>query len=119
MDEVVSPRWSDQHDIAGGGAFAGEAARCRGVKALALVARKVFEVYRPGGVKAHCGALLLEEGLTEKDIKELHDEGIWQFAEIGLGGLRDPEKVNELVKIARKYGYKIPMHFGRNPSRVL
>ncbi len=83
-----------------------------GVKALAILAKKVFDNYRPGGVKAHCGALVLEEGLTGDDIRELAREGVWLFAEIGLGGLRDFDKVNLLVQAARKYGFKIPMHFG-------
>ena len=88
-----------------------------GVKALAILAHKVYETYHPGGVKAHCGALLLEDGLSEDDIKEMANEGVWQFAEIGLGGLKDFDKVSTLVQAARKYGFKIPMHFG--PESVL
>jgi len=94
--EILMPR---PHDAAG-------------VKALAITAHKVYESYRPGGVKAHCGALILEDGLTEDDIKEMADEGVWLFAEIGVGGLRDFDKVSRLVQAARKYNFKIPMHFG-------
>lgn len=92
--------------------FPGRPQDAAGVKALAILARKAYETYRPGGVKAHCGALLLEEGLTEGDIKEMAREGVWLFAEIGLGGLKDFDKVYPLVQAARKYGFKIPVHFG-------
>lgn len=92
--------------------FPGRPHDASGVKALAILAHKAYTTYRPGGVKAHCGALMLEDGLTEKDIKEMADEGVWLFAEIGLGGLKDFKKVNALVQAARKHGFKIPMHFG-------
>ncbi|MFC1980375.1 amidohydrolase family protein [Chloroflexota bacterium] len=97
--------------------FPGRPKDASGVKALAILAHKVYETYRPGGVKAHCGALLLEDGLSEDDIEEMANEGVWQFAEIGLGGLKDFDKVSTLVQAARKYGFKIPMHFG--PESVL
>lgn len=90
----------------------GRPADVAGVKALAILAKKVFDNHRPSDVKAHCGALILEDGLTEGDIKEMANERVWLFAEIGLGGLRDFDKVNSLVQTARKYGFKIPMHFG-------
>jgi len=92
--------------------FPGRPTDASGVKALTILARKVYDTYRPGGVKAHCGALLLEDGLTEDDIEEMAKEGVWLFAEIGLGGLKDFDKVNTLVQAARKHGFKIPMHFG-------
>jgi enamidase len=63
-------------------------------------------------VKAHCGALLLEKGLTETDIKDLAEAGVWLFAEIGLGGLEDFELIRGLVQAAREFDFKIPAHFG-------
>jgi len=92
--------------------FPGRPNDAKGVKALAILANKVYRAYRPGGVKAHCGALLLEDGLTEEDIKEMAKEGVWLLAEIGLGGLKDLDKVSILVQAARKHGFKIPVHFG-------
>ncbi len=92
--------------------FPGRPTDAAGVKALAILARKVYGTYRPGGVKAHCGALLLEDGLTEDDIKEMADAGVWLFAEVGLGGLKDFDKVNRLVQAAKRCGFKIPVHFG-------
>ena len=81
-------------------------------KALAILAKKVYDNFHPGGIKAHCGTLMLEEGLTKEDIKELANEGVWLFAEIGFGNLQDFNKVDALVREARKYGFKIPVHFG-------
>lgn len=92
--------------------FPGRPQDASGVKALAILARKVYQNYHPGGLKAHCGALLLEDGLTEHDIEELAQEGVWLFAEIGFGGLKDFNKINTLVKAAKKHGFKIPVHFG-------
>ncbi len=92
--------------------FPGRPTDASGVKALAILAKKVYDNYRPGGMKAHCGALLLEEGLGEDDIKEMAKEGVWLFAEIGLGGLQDFNKVSALVQTASKHGFKIPVHFG-------
>lgn len=92
--------------------FPGRPRDASGAKALAILARKVYDKYRPGGVKAHCGALILEEGLTEDDIKEVANEGVWLFAEIGVGSLKDFDKISSLVRAARKYGFKVPVHFG-------
>ena len=54
-----------------------------GTKALAIVAHKSSENARPGGVKLHGGALILEKGLVEKDFEELAKEGVWLVGEIG------------------------------------
>jgi enamidase len=40
------------------------------------------------------------------------ETGVWLFAEIGLGGLMDFEKISSLVRSARKHRFKIPVHFG-------
>ncbi|MEW6664543.1 MAG: amidohydrolase family protein [Thermodesulfobacteriota bacterium] len=92
--------------------FPGRPTDASGVKALAILAAKVYRTYRPGGIKAHCGALMLEEGLTEEDIKDMSDEGVWLIGEIGTSGLKDPVKVDALVQVARKYGFKVSVHFG-------
>src|ERR1700744_5358755 len=42
-----------------------------GVKALAVAARKSFENYRPGGMRVHAGAVILEPGLTRPDFAEM------------------------------------------------
>ncbi len=92
--------------------FPGKPTDVAGVKALAILARKVYNNYRPGGIKAHAGALLLEEGLTEKDIEEMAKEGVWLFAEVGSGGLKDFGEIYKLAQTAKRLGFKIPAHFG-------
>ena len=92
--------------------FPGRPTDAAGVKALAILAKKVFYNHRPGGVKAHCGALMLEEGLTEDDIKEMASEGVWLIGEIGASGLKDIEKIVALVRVARIHGFKVSVHFG-------
>ena len=85
----------------------------KGVKVTAILAKKIFENYRPGGVqKVFGGALVLSEGLTEDDFKELSEEGIWLIAEIGGGGLADVSKVLPMLEWARKYNFFVSVHWG-------
>ena len=83
-----------------------------GVKALAILAARSFNNARPGGVKVHAGALILEQGLTEADFAELQQAGVWLVGEIGLGGVRKPEDAAPMVTWAHKYGFKVMMHTG-------
>lgn len=83
-----------------------------GLKATAVLARKTFDKYRPGGVKVHAGALIVEDCLTEDDIKEVADAGVWRLAEIGFGVHKDFDKTLRLVKAAKKCGMKVTVHYG-------
>jgi len=83
-----------------------------GAKALAVLAHKSSENSRPGGVKLHGGALILEKGMQEKDFEELHKHGVWLVGEIGLGSANTSEVAAPMVKCARKYGFKVMMHTG-------
>ncbi|UZW14577.1 amidohydrolase family protein [Clostridium pasteurianum] len=83
-----------------------------GAKALAVLAHKSSENSRPGGVKLHGGALILEKGMQEKDFEELHKHGVWLVGEIGLGSANTSEVAAPMVKWARKYGFKVMMHTG-------
>jgi enamidase len=83
-----------------------------GTKALAVLAHKSFKNARPGGVKLHGGALILEKGLSEKDFEELAQEGVWIVGEIGLGSIKKPEDAAPMVEWAKKYGFKTMMHTG-------
>ncbi|MFC1902752.1 amidohydrolase family protein [Chloroflexota bacterium] len=96
----------------GEASFPGRPIDPSGVKALAILAKKVYDNYRPGGVKVQAGALLLEDGLTVDDIRDLAEAGVRLLGEIGLGGLKDFDTISSLVKVARQYGFKIPAHFG-------
>lgn len=81
-----------------------------GVKALAILAKKSFDAARPGGVKVHGGALILESGLKEKDIEEVAREGV--RAVKFLSELRDPAEVRSMADWARKHGLKVLIHTG-------
>ncbi len=83
-----------------------------GTKALALVCHKSSQNARPGGVKLHGGALILEKGLVEKDFEDLAKEGCFIVGEIGLGSVKDPKEANQMIQWARKYGFKVQMHTG-------
>ena len=83
-----------------------------GTKTLAVLAHKSFENARPGGMKIHGGALILEKGLVEKDFEELREQGVWIVGEIGLGSVKDPADAAPMVEWAHKNGFKVQMHTG-------
>ena len=83
-----------------------------GVKALAILVHKSFENFRPGGLKIHGGAIILEKGLTEDDFAELAQEGVWLVGEIGLGSVKTPEEAAPMVGWAKQHGMKIAIHSG-------
>ncbi|MGL4208150.1 MAG: amidohydrolase family protein, partial [Candidatus Adiutrix sp.] len=59
-----------------------------GTKALAILAHKSFQKFRPGGAKVQAGALILEKGLQEEDFKQLAAMGLSLVGEVGLGGVK-------------------------------
>lgn len=83
-----------------------------GAKALAILAHKSSQNSRPGGVKLHGGALILEQGLTKTDFEELAKEGVWLVGEIGLGTVKDPKEAVPMVDWAKELGMKVQMHTG-------
>ena len=83
-----------------------------GVKALAILASKSFNNFRPGGAKVEGGAVILEKGLTLKDFQEMAEEGVHIVGEIGLGSVKDPEEAAPMVKWARECNMTIMMHTG-------
>jgi len=83
-----------------------------GVKALAVLAHKSFQNFRPNGLKVHGGALILEKGLQEKDFDDLAAEGVWLVGEVGLGSIKTPDLAAPMVKWAKKRGMKVAMHTG-------
>ena len=57
-----------------------------GVKATAIMAARVFQKYRPGGaLKMHGGAVVLVDGLTEEDFKEMSEAGVWRHPDGQVG----------------------------------
>ncbi|HAP32482.1 MAG TPA: Enamidase [Firmicutes bacterium] len=83
-----------------------------GTKALAILAHKSFKNLRPGGMKVHGGALILEKGLTEEDFAEMAATGVWLVGEIGLGSVKTSEEAGPMVGWAKKYGMKVAIHSG-------
>jgi len=83
-----------------------------GIKALAILAKKTFENFRPGGVRVYGGALIPHPALSQRDFKELKNEGVWLTAEIGATPMAGTEELIPTVKLARKYGMKVMMHLG-------
>jgi len=83
-----------------------------GVKALAILAAKSFQNFRPGGGKVVGGAVILEKGLTKQDFEEMAREGVRTVGEIGLGSVKDPEEAAPMVQWAKEVGMTVMMHTG-------
>jgi enamidase len=83
-----------------------------GVKALAITAQRAFDGFRPGGVKVHAGAPVIEKGMVEEDFRELAAAGVRLLGEVGLGGVKSGEEAKRMVAWARKYGIQSTIHTG-------
>lgn len=83
-----------------------------GVKALAVTAQRAFSSFRPGGVKVHAGAPVLEKGMVEEDFKEMAAAGVKLLGEVGLGGVKQGEEAKRMVAWAREYGIQSTIHTG-------
>jgi len=83
-----------------------------GLKALAIVAAKAYANFRPGGVKVHAGAPILELGLSEADFAEMAAAGVKLVGEIGLGSVRTGKDAAPMVRWARKHGMTVTIHTG-------
>ena len=83
-----------------------------GVKALAITAQRAFSNFRPGGVKLHAGAPVLEKGMVEDDFRELAAAGVKLLGEVGLGGVEQGEEAKRMVAWARQYGIQSTIHTG-------
>ncbi len=83
-----------------------------GTKALAILAAKSFNNFRPGGAKVLGGAVILEKGLTRDDFAEMAREGVRTVGEIGLGSVKDPQDAAPMVGWAKEFGMTVMMHTG-------
>ncbi|MBI2185012.1 MAG: amidohydrolase family protein [Thaumarchaeota archaeon] len=87
-----------------------------GIKALAILAKKAFDNFQPGGMRVYGGALSLDAPFSDEDFEELREEGVWLIGEAGRTTLT-LEEIVELVKTARRHGMKIACHCGgRSPD---
>jgi enamidase len=83
-----------------------------GLKAMAIFAQRSFQNLRPGGVKVHAGAPVIEKGMVEADFKDMADAGVKLLGEVGLGGVKSGEEAKQMVAWARKYGIQSTIHTG-------
>src|SRR3979490_2927708 len=83
-----------------------------GLKAMAIFAQRAFDAFRPGGVKVHAGAPVIEHGRVEDDCKELAAAGVKILGEVGLGSVKDGKTARQMVSWARKYGIQSTIHTG-------
>jgi enamidase len=83
-----------------------------GLKAMAIFHQRMYAAFRPGGVKVHGGAPIIEQGMVEQDFKDLADAGVRLLGEIGLGGVKDGPTARQMAGWARKYGIQSTIHTG-------
>ena len=83
-----------------------------GLKAMAIFAQRAFTAFRPGGMKIHAGAPVIEPEMQEHDFKELAEAGVRLLGEVGLGGVKDGPTAKRMVAWARKYGIQSTIHTG-------
>ncbi|MGE5726852.1 MAG: amidohydrolase family protein [Acidobacteriota bacterium] len=83
-----------------------------GLKAMAVFAQRAFNNFRPGGVRIHAGAPVLEHGMVEEDFRELAAAGVTLLGEVGLGSVKDGATARQMVGWARKYGIQSTIHTG-------
>ena len=83
-----------------------------GLKAMAIFAQRAFSAFRPGGVRMHAGAPVIEHGMVEEDFKDLASAGVTMLGEVGLGSVKDGATARQMVAWARKYGIQSTIHTG-------
>jgi len=83
-----------------------------GVKAMAIFAQRAFSAFRPGGVRIHAGAPVIEHGMVEEDFKDLAAAGVAMLGEVGLGSVKDGATARQMVAWARKFGIQSTIHTG-------
>jgi enamidase len=79
---------------------------------MAIFAQRAFSAFRPGGVRIHAGAPVLEHGMVEEDFKDLATAGVTMLGEVGLGSVKDGATAHQMVGWARKYGIQSTIHTG-------
>jgi len=83
-----------------------------GLKAMAIFAQRAFQAFRPGGVRIHAGAPVIEQGMVEEDFKDLAAAGVRMLGEVGLGSVKDGATARQMVAWARKHGIQSTIHTG-------
>lgn len=98
--------------ISVGSTMPGMPSTVAGLKAVALAGKHVWDAYHPQGSKIYGGALMLAEGMQDKDFAEVAAGGVKVVGEVGKSALQDVSKVAALVKMAKKNGMVVTAHSG-------
>lgn len=83
-----------------------------GVKALAIVAQRCFQNFRPAGAKVIAGAPVPELGFARDVYEQLKASGIRHIGEIGLGTVAKGADARKVVDWCREIGLETVMHTG-------
>ena len=83
-----------------------------GLKALAIAVAHSYANVRPGGVKVHAGAPILELGMVQADFAEMAAAGVSLIGEIGLGSVKTGGDAAPMVAWARSFGMTSTFHTG-------
>ncbi len=83
-----------------------------GLKAMAVAAQRMFDNFRPSGVKVLAGAPVIEEGMVEDDFRHMAEAGVKLLGEVGLGSVKAGDTARDMVAWARKYGIQSTIHTG-------
>ena len=79
-----------------------------GLKAMAIFAQRAFQAFRPGGVRIHAGAPVIEQGMVEEDFKDLAAAGVTMLGEVGLGSVKDGATARQMVAWRRRWSIIAP-----------
>jgi len=82
-----------------------------GVKALAIVAQRSWQVERPNGMKVLAGSLVMEPSLSEDDFAEVAASGV-RLAKFGFGRYAAPLDGLAHVRAAQAAGILVTCHSG-------
>jgi enamidase len=79
---------------------------------LAVLARRCFAEYRPGGLKVVAGTMCLVPGMAESDFAELAEEGSRVVKFIFYPYDEQPEEMVQYARWARSHGLAVKIHSG-------
>ncbi len=82
-----------------------------GVKALAVIAQRSWQNYRPNGMKVNGGAVVVEPTLSDEDFREIAAEGV-RLAKFGFGRYANPSDGVPQVRAAQAVGIIVMCHSG-------
>ncbi len=82
------------------------------MKVLAIVAAKAYANFRPGGVKVHAGAPILELGMTGRTSPRWRRGRVTLVGEIGMGSVRTGKDAAPMVRWAKQHGMTVTIHTG-------